>query len=500
VNRPLQPRVPASSRPKTALAVVLGLHVLRLLAAPFFELAPQEAYYSLYAQRPALGYFDHPPAVAWMLWPFLKVLGRTELAPRLAAWLATLATGLVFLALARRTLPRARRGWALLVAGTTLTASVVGLIATPDVPLLLFWTLALLFLHRAAFGERRPDWLVAGLFMGLAFDSKYTAVFLQLGLLLFLLASPKHRRLLKTPWPYLSVLVAHLAMAPVYWWNATHRFASFLFQSSGRASNVGAVGLINAGKLLGTQTALLLPPLLLAIGWALVAAVRRSLRPRRKGTRSSAQVTFLLAFSLPAIALFCGLSFVSLVKPNWLMPAYVAAVLLAVRLVPRPAVWRWQLGFALPLFALAAVEVLGYVAPIRSDDTWFGWKELARQVEQRAKDSGAAFVFADDEYKTTAELRFYSDLPAYAGNVVGRRALQFDYLGEDLKALAGQDALFLDSRPREDDDRRPEGAPPADLAQRFAQVEPDAPIAVRHRGQIVRKFLVFRCRGYRPPP
>lgn len=471
--------------------------MLRLCAAPFFELAPQEAYYSLWAQHLALSYFDHPPMVAWMVWPFLELMGRTELAPRLAAWLATLGTGFAFAALARRTLPRGRRPWALLVAGTTLLASVVGLIATPDVPLLLFWTLALLFLHRASFGGTSRDWVVAGLFMGLAFDSKYTAAFLQLGLAVFLLASARHRRLLKTPWPYLSLLVAHLAMAPVYAWNATHGFASFLFQSAGRASSVGGLGVVNAAKLLGTQTALLLPPLLVAVGWALAVSVRRSLEPGRAASRASGQVAFLLAFGLPPIAAFGALSLFALVKPNWLMPAYVAAVLLAARLVRRPTIWKWQLGFALPLFALAAVEVLGYAVPIRSDDTWFGWKELARQVEQRARESGAAFVFADDEYKTTAELRFYSNLPAYAGNVLGRRALQFDYLGEDLAALAGQDALFLDSRPREANDT-PSGHVPAGLASRFAHVEPEPPVLVRRRGEIVRKFEVFRCRGYRP--
>lgn len=482
---------------KKALYAALALHVVRLLLAPTFELAPQEAYYFLYAQHPALGYFDHPPAVAWLIWPFAQVLGRSELAPRLAAWLATLGTGLALAALARRTLPRARASRAVLVAGSTLAASVVGLVATPDVPLLLFWTLALLFLHRALFDATRRDWLVAGLFMGLAFDGKYTGVFLQAGLLLFLLASPRHRRLLKTPWPYLAVLLAHAAMAPVYLWNATHGWASFLFQSAGRASNVHGFGLINFGKLLGTQTALLLPPLLLALGWALWRClVLLQTRPRTRRSRET--ILFLASFCLPLVALFVGFSFFSLVKPNWLLPAYVSGVLLAVRLVDRPAVWRWQLGFAGLGLALAIVEVATYLVPIRSDDTWFGWKELARQVEARAGQTGAAFAVADDEYKTTAELRFYSDLPAYAGNLLGRRALQFDYLGEDPSALAGKDAIFLDSRPLDDSpDRR--GEVPEALGERCESVEELDPIVVKSRGAIVRKAHAFACRGYRPP-
>jgi 4-amino-4-deoxy-L-arabinose transferase-like glycosyltransferase len=349
---------------KRAAIALFALHTLRLALAPTFELAPQEAYYFLYAQHPALSYFDHPPAIAWLLMPFAALLGNNPIAPRLACWLATLGTGFAFAALARRTLSRARRPWALIVMGTTMLASVVALVATPDVPLLLFWTLALLLLHRAIFEGRRADWIAGGVLMGLAFDAKYTAVFLQLGLLLFLLIAPRKRHWLRTSWPYLSVLAAHAAMAPVYVWNATNGFASFLFQSAHRASGVGGLGVVNAGKLVATQAFLLLPPLLCAIVWALARALPAALHHRERRARE--QLAFLACFALPAMALFAGLSLFSLVKPNWLMPTYLTATLLAVRLLRGGAVWKIQLGFALPLFALAALELSLYPVPVRS--------------------------------------------------------------------------------------------------------------------------------------
>ena len=43
--------------------------------------------------------------------------------------------------------------------------------------------------------------------MGLAFDSKYTGIFLPAGLVLFLLLSPNHRRLFASGWFWLSALV-----------------------------------------------------------------------------------------------------------------------------------------------------------------------------------------------------------------------------------------------------------------------------------------------------
>jgi 4-amino-4-deoxy-L-arabinose transferase-like glycosyltransferase len=479
---------------KRVLLALLLLHLLRLLLAPLFELAPQEAYYFLYSQHPALSYFDHPPAIAWLIAPFAAVLGRTELAPRLAAWTATLLTGLAFAALARRTLPRARRSWAVLVLGTTMLASFVGVVATPDVPLLLFWALSLLYLHRALFGGTRIDWILAGLFMGLAFDAKYTALFLQLGLFAFLVLSSRHRRWLTTAWPYLAILVAHLTAAPVYLWNARHGFASLLFQSAHRATLLHGIGWTNLAKLVGSQMFLLAPPLAGAVIWAAARAVPLCLRRVRRRPQT---VLFLACFCLPLLGLCVALSLFTLVKSNWLMPAYLAGALLALRLLPDKALWKANLAFSGILLVATGLEAVLYLVPIQSDDTWYGWRQLAGEVARRAQADGAAFVFADDEYKTTAELRFYSDLPAYAGNVLGRPALQFDYLGEDLGALAGKDALFLDSRPGETGPEKA-GQIPSDLVARFATVEEEEPILLRRRGVVVRKFLAWRCQGYRP--
>ena len=46
------------------LGVALGLRLLAMVAVP---LIPEEAYYWMYAQHPALSYFDHPPMVSWAI-------------------------------------------------------------------------------------------------------------------------------------------------------------------------------------------------------------------------------------------------------------------------------------------------------------------------------------------------------------------------------------------------------------------------------------------------
>jgi 4-amino-4-deoxy-L-arabinose transferase-like glycosyltransferase len=475
---------------KRALWIIAALNALRFLVSLTFELTPQEAYYFFYAQHLSLSYFDHPPAIALFIRAFTAVLGKRELALRSTALVLTCATQWSFISLLPRFVPRARRGSAALLFATTGMVTVLSLISLPDVPLLLFWCLSLQALASALFDGRRASWLWAGLFMGLAFDSKYTGLVLQLGLLVFLCASPRHRRLLRGPWPYLSIALAHAAMLPVYVWNAQHGFASFLFQSRDRAAAGFHPGVRNLAALFGTQAVLFGPILLVALALILSRAPRHQLRPR---------ALFLAAFCLPLFALCVGLSLGTLVKPNWMMPCYPAGALLVARVLPRRWVRR-SLWISAGLHSLALIELLFYPVPIRSDDTWVGWRALAAQVSRLAEENPGAFLFSADQYKTTAELLFYQRRKVLGPNVIGRPGLEFDYVDpeEELLRLRGRDALFIDSAPR---DTTPalSGGPPPEVLRHFERCEELPPILIQGHGRIDRKFFVHRCASYRGP-
>jgi 4-amino-4-deoxy-L-arabinose transferase-like glycosyltransferase len=477
-------------------AVVFALVIFNLVRFAFaftFELMPQEAYYFLYSQHLALSYFDHPPAIAYFIRLFTSVLGANELALRTTAFALTTATQLAWLRFAARLLPVRIWSRAALLFASTGFITVASLISTPDVPLLLFWTLSLDQLYRAIFEGRRQSWLLAGLTIGLAFDSKYSGIFLQLGLLLFLALSRSHRRLLKTPWPYLCLAVAHLTMLPIYIWNAQHGFVSFLFQSAERAQAIGEPRLRYLLALLATQSALLMPPLLLALGWAIGRLL--FLRRKRLLPVQSKQL-FLACFFVPMALTFISLSVFTLVKPNWLMPCYLSGILWLAPYVGRW--WKWNLAFAAVLHVAAAIELVFYVFPIQSDDTWFGWRELAQRMNRISAGHPNAFVFSVDSYKTSAELSFYLGSAVYGPNVVHRRGLQFDYLGDDLGLLRGRDALLVNSAPRDLSPGR-SGRPP-ELTPYFESVEELEPVLIFNQDRLVRKFFIYLCRHYRGIP
>jgi hypothetical protein len=280
---------------------------------------------------------------------------------------------------------------------------------------------------------------------------------------------------------------------PVYLWNARHGFASFRYQALGRA----AESRLDPEDLLGflaSQALVVLPVAFGAFLWAAgartVEGVRGRLPPRRD--------LFLLAFSVPLFATCLVLSPVAWVKVNWPMPAYLTGLLLAAGALGRRAV-RWQAASGAALLAATAVQLLWYPVPIRSHDTWYGWRELAREVEELSARHPEAFLFSVDHYKTTAELRFYTDLAVYGMNVVGWNALQYDYLGEDLAALAGRSALLIKGEPK----LEPSGETERYLERTrrfFSSVEELEPIRIRRRGVVVRVFRIFLCRDYAGPP
>lgn len=476
------------------LGLVLLFSALRLAAAPAFELFPQEAYYDLYARHLALSYFDHPPLIAWALAAFTALFGQHALTLRLCAFGLTTVTQVLLWTLVREAVPAARRPAALLFL-ITPALSVLSLISTPDVPLLLFWTATLLCAWRAVH-RHGGYWLAAGLCAGLACDGKYTAAYLPVGIALWLGAAAP--RQLRSPWLWGGALLGALATAPVIFWNATHGFASFRFQTVDRVAAAPGLQLRFLGGLLATQTALLGVALFVAVLWAVLWAALRAPRLWRAalGERRFAAV-FFAVFSLPPLLGFLALSLFAQVKPNWLLAAYVAAVPFVALVLPAPERLIWPtLAWSVAVQLLGAVELVTAAVPIRSDDTCFGWGALATAVAPLRPAGG--FVFAADGYKTSAELEFYGGGKVYAGNVLGLPGLQYDFLGDDLSALQGQDALFLDSDPASVDPGKAPAAP-ARLLSHFVTVEQLDPLLLPAHGRVLRKFYAWRCRGYRGP-
>lgn len=309
------------SREHRVAAGILTLATLaRLAVCAHLPLIDDEAYYWTWSTRLAAGYFDHPPAIAWIIAAGTAMFGKTALGVRAGG---VLLTGLGSLAL----LP--------LVESPVLLAAILtamplfalgGLLATPDVPLLAGWMLALAGLGQLARPTgARPGalqtgrWVVlAGVGGGLAALGKYTAWGFWPLALAAALVSRQRRRVLGT---LTAGALALTLTLPNLLWEADHDWVSVRFQLHHGLAATTPPGLAGALEFLGAQLGLASPVLLVA---ALISA-------GRFGRWTGPATTLAVLTSAPVLGFFTYAASRSRPEANWAAPAFVGFALLLAR-------------------------------------------------------------------------------------------------------------------------------------------------------------------------
>ena len=479
----------------TAISWILGFQLFRFILLPFMGLMPQDAYYYLYGQNLSLSYFDHPGMIGYLLRIFTEIFGQSIYVVKLADFTITSLTIIYFYKLSSLFLSKHRTNRSIVLLVSTLFISILSFNSTPDVPLLLFWTLSILFLHRAIFEDKKWYWILAGIAMGMAFNSKYTALLLQIGILGFVIFSTKYRKLLISPWLWLSLLISIAITFPVWLWNYQNEFASFAFQSSERTSSIGKFEikpLLLLGAI-GHQLFLLLPILFSVF---VVFSLKHIKKVLVKFKLPSEKTLFLLAFFIPTFIGFFLISPVYWVKLNWMMPSYITGTIIAGMYITKKLI-KAQLMIAIIFHVAVASQVLFYFVPIKSDDTWVGWRALGEKVEEISKNDPEAFIFSMDGYKTSAQLRFFTSKTVFAQNVIQEPALQFDYLEDDMEDYRGSNAFYIDSDKRNHDNEKL-GKLPVKIKPYFKSYIELNPIITNEGTSKERKFWVFYCKNYQP--
>jgi dolichol-phosphate mannosyltransferase len=413
------------------IGYVLLLHILYMQPIPVM---PQEAYYWNYSIHPGLGYYDHPPMVAWLIAAGEAVSGHGPVGVRLGAFMCGLGVIVFVYWLAERLVNRYA---ALLAAALAAVLPYFflgsGGMMTPDAPLTLAWAAALYFFHRALVGGERIAWLGVGMAMGFGMLSKYTIALLGPSALAFCLLDRQARRWLLRPEPWLAMTLALILFLPVIYWNYLHDWASFRFQVGdryGSESRFALHRLLVAILVVVTPLPVLVLPLLCSPRWTEPADVTRD--PAHAESRNR---VFVICFVAIPLAVFAWNSLRHLPRLNWNGPIWLAVLpLLAWAIVDAPTLRMRTLGNVLHVCAphvFAALLVLyaltsyylafGFpaVGYPRQTAPLLGWSsitpELASVRTQLQQEGGAApFIVGMDAYQIASELAFYGRSPYVA--------------------------------------------------------------------------------------
>ena len=488
---------------RQALWTVIGVSTLvRLAVAASVGDLIDEAYYSVYARHLDWSYFDHPPMVG-----LVAAAGET-----LAGWISPVlglrfgyivmfaGSSWLLARLTERFFGARAAVLAVVVLNSTIFFGViVGSFAGPDGPLLFFWLLTMDRLAAALDTSGRTwTWFGVGLAWGAAMLSKYHAILLPVGIVLYLLVRPSALRCLRTPGPYVATLAGLAVFSPVLIWNARHGWVSFLFQGK-RSAGFQGFRLDSFTEMMVGQIAYLFPWLWLCLVAVLFGLIRRG--PRRWSDAEA----FLTCQALPALALFMGVATYSRIMTHWPLIGFVALMpmlgrALSDQLDAWPVLMRfWLTSVVASPIVLAVLFVahanygllqdgqgrLAGIFPPRDDPTvdTIRWGQIARELKRRGlSDAPNTFLFTDNwNYSAKLALATGHHVPVTCYHPDSRG---FTYWSSPADWI-GRDGIFVRVT-----DALAEGEY---YSPWFTRIEPLADFPVTRAGFTMQTVRLFRC-------
>ena len=392
------------------LAILSFVTAARLLGLHFsvVELFVDEAQYWAWSRDLDFGYYSKPPLLAWIIAGFGLVCGSGESCIRATSPIFYFGTALLGYATARELYDDRVAFWAAIAIVSAPGVAFSARIASTDVPLLFFWTLALLaYVHILRGGGLR--WTVTlGFALGLGLLAKYAMIYFVIGAAIVSVIDHDSRKLLGHRNIWLAVAIAGLLIAPNVIWNALHQFDT-LNHTRGLVST-GSIG-FKPGKgleFIAAQFAVFGPVVfgfLLAIifGW--------------NNSELSREDRWMLAFSIPPLALITTLAFLHGSYANWAAPAFISAAILVSAVLVRDQMWTWlkiHIAFAafvqvVLLFGDASADrvtasVFGqHIDPYRRT---MGWRQFASETGRIALRENAQGIIGNTR-SDVASLVYY---------------------------------------------------------------------------------------------
>ncbi|HNG05300.1 MAG TPA: glycosyltransferase family 39 protein [Saprospiraceae bacterium] len=503
---------------KTILLIIIATG-LRIIFAGSIELGNDEVYYITYAQKLQWNYFDHPPLVGLLikitslnLWLTNEIFIR--LGPIL---LAAVDTWLIFRIGTHIKNEKAGYLAALFFTASPYTSIISGLFIMPDAPMLFFWLLSIWLLVRVFdpnISKRQSNisLLLFGLTAGLAIMGKVHAIFLWVGLGIYLLLY--NRRMLLNPVLYLAGVISMAIISPIYFWNAQNDFITYKFQGSRVTVNSGFRADSLRTELFGGI--LYNNPVNYVLILIALIAIFRKKRPSVFPYRN-----LLLCLSLPLIGILIFVSCFRSTLPHWNGPGFVvlsivASAWLAETHFTKYNKWLTTANIVLLLIAIVAVLGINFYpgtpgnkdyAKLGEDDLtleMYGWKQFNQSFRQMYEDDTRSgkmkknSAIATHKWFPGGHLNFYVALPDSI-TLIGLGTLNdihhFYWLNEVRPKLKkGDDAYIivpsnLNYSVRVDDT----------YGQMFNAIEKPSIIDQLRNGKPARYFSVYRAHGFRPP-
>ena len=391
--------------PKVLVLLVLIVFT-HLMFNQNLQLHYDEAYYWVWSKNLQLSYYDHPPMIAYLI-RLTTLFSNKEIFIRLAAVICSTTTIVMMYKTSKCLFNQKTADITVVLALAWPLLEGTFFITTIDSPLLMFWSITLYCLARGLILGEKKFIYFSGIALGCALLSKYTAILILPGVLIFLLLTPSKRHLLWGKDVYFALLLAMLVFSPVIIWNYQHDWVSFAFQfhhgvASDKQINLAGLG-DYIGSLLGAANPFISIPLLVFI------------YIKRKHILHDQRYLFLLSIFIFVTLFFAYNSLYKFMEANWVAPAFIGGIIfLAACLAEYNIKWVYRVAIGLVLILLPVVKMpevfvpREYQSKIPAVNAFMGNAELYHQI--KINDIQAGDVLLSCDYGNASRGWYYLNL------------------------------------------------------------------------------------------
>lgn len=416
------------------LKVLLVVFLLRLALAAWLPMTGDEAYFIVWGKNLDYGYYDHTPFVGWLLAALLTISDATWWLRIPSVLLPVVISYAIYRILLLR-LPDVAIWTAL--AYLVAPVNIINVLITTDTPLIFFSFVSAWFFYLAVYESKsKKDFLLAGLFLGLAFFSKYFAVLLGFSYGFYIVLFHRDKKNL------IGLGLIILMVAPFVGlnllWNYNHCWNNILFNLFNRTSAADN-SLVSLGKYIAMLIYLFSPVLIYYL-------IKNKYKINKLWSENIYHMYFWLAFF--PLGLFLLLLFRKEIGLHWVLSFY-PFVFIALAGVLSIKQWRWTFHF-MWVFSLIHVLVLSSIMllPVETfsnkkeavENLIFGKypEEVLKHLKPYEKD----YTFATISYGMSSVLSYYSRKHVIVFDKASFHAREDERL-TDYKKLDGKNILIF---------------------------------------------------------
>jgi hypothetical protein len=411
------------------LYFLLGWMVINFIQAAVTGLFDDEALFWMYGQRPAWGYYEHPPMVGILIRAGFELF-HNEFGVR---FFFVILNTVSFYLIARLAGVQNPVLFAALVF-TPFIAQIGGFIAAPDVALVFFTILFFLIYKKLLEHESALLAILWGIVMAAMIYSKYN------GILVILFTIISNFRIFRSKFFYIAAITGIFCMVPHILWSFRYdhptvnyhlferNFEQFNFFSYFTGYFIGQICIY--GPLMG-----------IIFFWAIFVFKPKDIFEKSLKFTSIGMILFFMAYT-----------FRGQVEPNWTVPAFAPMLIMAYKIAGEKIKIRrlvWPLALVSIVFVLGVRiymvhDFLKLPRHILNLTELYGWKEWSKEIEKKA--GGRPVIFLNS-YQRASKYIFYTGKPAYSMDAFAGHRTQYYYWSDIEESLQGKEIMVVDFMP-----------------------------------------------------